>query len=304
MNNIKEILERHNYHLKGISYRKNAKVLDTEEGKLIYKIKKKDKKDLFSYLKTKNFNNYLPIVNDYQEPFELYEYIKEKKYDNQDKAMDLIYTLSMLHIKTTTYENIDLDEVKRIYEDTMKEISYLNSYYLDLQDYIETKVYMSPAEYLLMRNISKIYFSLNHSANLLENWYQEKIKQKKERHVLLHQNLSLEHFLKEEEGYFISWDHSKKGPVIYDFLNFYKNEYLTLEMESLYELYQSKYQFSQNEKSLFFSLLLLPPKVQLNKTNYINTLEVRNLVIYIEKTNHFVSQEYEKYKKADEEKFK
>ena len=289
-----------NLSIKNISYFNHTKIIDTKEGKYAIKVKKKDKEELFNYLKSKNFNHCLLLENTTREPFEIYRFIKENHLSPQEKASSLVYVLSMLHIKTTTYQEINLDNVKKVYEETIEKLNYLNNYYYDLQDYIETKIYMSPAEYLLMRNISKIYSALNFSRNILEKWYEEEISNKKERQVLLHNNLTLDHFLNGEELYLINWDCAKRGLVIYEFLNFYQNEYLYLEMESLFDIYKSKYQYTHTEFLLFLSLISIPPKIEFTKTNYINTLEVKRLIIYLEKTNHFISKEYKENKKTDE----
>ena len=52
----------------------------------------------------------------------------------------------------------------------------------------------------------------------------KKENQKQERTVQLHNNLSLNHILKEEIPYIINWDKSKRGIPIFDFLIFYKKE--------------------------------------------------------------------------------
>lgn len=285
-----------------ISYRKNAKLVTKNKQKYIYKIKRKDKTNIYNYLKSKDFQNYLPyteLTNEY----EVYRYINDNLTQKEDKAIELVYTLSMLHIKTTIYQEIDIDKTKEIYENTKSKINDLRIYYLDLQDYIETKVYMSPAEYLLMKNISKFYKSLNYAEQKIDMWYQEKTKLKKERLVQLHNNIKLEHFLVEDIPYFISWDKSERGLVVFDFLNFYQNEYQELEMSSLFDIYQSKYRFSPDELLLFQALLAIPTKVTFEKTNYINTLEVKKRVEYIEKTNKFLSKYYEKNQKSNDEKF-
>lgn len=302
MNNIKELLDNYNLHLKNIRYLNHTKVLETDEETYTLRTRKRANKDLFSYLKGKNFEHYLPLENSPDDPYELYRFVREPDMNFSDKAIDLVYTMAMLHIKTTTYELVNLDEIKNIYEETNATLSHLQSYYLELQNNIESKIYMSPAEYLLMRNISKVYGAINFSRYTLEKWYKEKENQKKERQVLLHNNITLDHYIKAELTYFINWDQAKRGPVIYDFLNFYKNEYLNLEMESLFNIYQSKYQYTTDEKLLFFALLAVPIKINLKSTNYLNTLEVRNLVMYLEKTNNFISKEYKENQKANEEK--
>lgn len=303
MNKIQEVLNRYQLSPTKVSYKNKTKMIETSQGKFAVKIKNKEKEPIYEYLKARNFHSYLPLENKYSDPYEIYPYIEDKTISKEDKAIDLVYILSMLHIKTTTYENINLDQVKKIYEETKTSIEYLNAYYLDLQDYVETKVYMAPAEYLLLRNISLIYSNLTFAKNKLEEWYEEKTKLKQERKVLLHNNITLDHFLEAENNYLINWDKAKKDYVIYDFLSFFQNEYQDLEMESLFNLYQSKYQYTKDEKLLFFSLLAKPPKVELNSSNYINTLKVRKVIIYLTKVSQIISKEQEKYQKTQQQEF-
>ena len=39
----------------------------------------------------------------------------------------------------------------------MEKINYIYNYYMDVINIIESKIYMSPSEYLIARNISKIF---------------------------------------------------------------------------------------------------------------------------------------------------
>ena len=300
MNREKVLLENYNLMPLRISYKKHTKIIETENGKFIIKLKNSDNHRIYEYLKSRNFHNFLSFKNQTEDPYEIYSYIEERKVSPTDKAIDLVYTLSMLHIKTTTYQDVDLDKTKEIYEQSVDKIAYLNIYYHDLQDYIENKVYMSPTEYLLIRNISRIYFSLGYAKETLELWYQEKNKLKRERQVQLHNNVSLDHFLESENPCLINWHRSQKGIVIYDFLNFYRNEYLTLEMNSLFELYQSKYQYTKEEKLLFFALLAIPWKIEFKDSNYVNTLNVRKLITYLVKSQILISKENEKNQKTQQ----
>lgn len=298
MNKEKFLLEHYNLRPLRISYKNNTKMIETDKGKFAIKLKDNNNNRIYEYLKSRNFHSFLPLENKEEDPIEIYSYIEERKLSAEDKAIDLVYVLSMLHIKTTTYQEIDLDKTKETYEQTLEKISYLNIYYHDLQDYIENKIYMSPAEYLLMRNISRIYATLNYAKETIEIWYQEKIKLKRERLVQLHNDVSLDHFLETENSYLINWHKSQKGIVIYDFLNFYQNEYLILEMNSLFDLYQSKYQYTKEEKLLFLSLLAIPWKIEFKDSNYINTLNVRKLVTYLLKSQQLILKENEKNQKA------
>lgn len=276
-----------------ISYKRGLKLIEKNNQKLVYKIKKNNKDNLYNYLRIKDFDNFLLPLEVTQE-YEVYKYIDEKNIPAEDKAVELVNLLSLLHTKTTAFQEVNQEKVDEQYQTIKKEISYLKNYYLDLQDYIEIKEFMSPAEYHLMINISKFHKALNFAEKKLELWYQEKKQQIKERVVQLHNNITLEHFLIDDKPYFINWDKSKKDIVIYDFLNFYRNEYLNLEMSSLFEQYQAKYQYSNEELLLLQTLIAIPDKITFKKSNLNNLIDTKKIINYIEKTNLFLSKYYKK----------
>jgi hypothetical protein len=70
--------------------------------------------------------------------------------------LDLITLVSLLHAKTTHYKDIAKNEYETLYDTLKNNTEYLNQYYTDLINIIETKVYMSPSEYLVARNISQM----------------------------------------------------------------------------------------------------------------------------------------------------
>ncbi len=283
---IRKFLKENNLSLEKISYKGHSKILFTNKNKLICKNKKTNLLEIHNYLKAKKYDTFLPLLNNYNDNIEIYPYIEEKITDKSSKAIDLIYELSMLHIKTTSYEEVNLDNIKKLFEDLTNRCNYLYKYYLDLQDYIENNVYMAPAEYLLIRNISLIYKALLLAKEKLNAWYNT--KEDKVRYVLLNNNLKLSNFLIGARNYFLNWNYSKRDRVVYDFLNFFQNNYLDIDMKSLYDLYQSKYKYTKNEEYLFFCLLLLPWEIDFNNSNYINTIKVKNLIIYIEKVLSFL----------------
>lgn len=285
-------------NIKDISYKNKVKIITLlDNTKYVLKRKTTNIEWVYNYLNSRDFYNYI-INTNINSIYLTYPYIEDNGLAIEDRANDLIKTVSLLHNKTTTYQDIDLDKIKEIYEDISNNINYLDSYYHDMQDYIEGKEFFSPAEYLLIRNISKVYASIYYCKNNLELWYEKVKKNNRQRYVLLHNNLRLDHLIESDQTYLISWDQAKKDLVIYDFVNFYKNEYEKLEMSFLFELYQNKYRYTQDEYLLFTILIALPYKIELNKDNYINTLMVRKLIDYIEIGDSFISKENEKYKKA------
>lgn len=254
-------------------------------------IKKRSKQDLYNYLSSRNFTNYLEPIEETSTK-ETFKYI-EDNISKEDKAIDLIYILTNLHTKTTTYEPISQDEIKTIYEDTKDELYRLKDYYYSLQDNIEMNLYFSPSKYLLLRNISNIYKLLNLGDQLIDKWYNISKEEKTTRKALLHQNLTTKNLKQEENNYYLtSWDNYKKDLVVYDFLNFYQNEYKSLELSPLFDLYNSKYQLTNSEKLLLFSKLTLIPKVMFNKSEIENTITTKYLIDYISKTKDFILKYY------------
>ncbi|MBQ2639937.1 MAG: hypothetical protein IJF92_04150 [Bacilli bacterium] len=288
-------------HIKSYSFNNGENIIKTNNGQYIVKEKIGNKKELYSYLRNRNFTNFLDLKND--DVYEIYPY-KEDNINKPDKAIDLVYILCMLHIKTTTYKEINLDRIKEVYESFNTELNDLYNYYYNIQDYIESKVYMAPAEYLLIRNISTIYEMLNISKKNIDKWYKIKEKQNKERVVLLHNNISINNFIDAEEKVLKNWDSSTKDWVVYDFYNFYRNDYKYLEFSSLFEIYQKKYKYTEEEYLLFKALVFKIWKVKLNSSNYDNCVKVNDLIIYIEKTKKLLSKNNQKEQETNKDKFK
>jgi len=283
------------------SYLGSAKILETEEGKVVLKKKTDETSELYSYLKTRGFHQYLEN-KELTDEYEIYPFIEEVNIPAEQKAIDLMYILSMLHTKTTFYKEIDIDQDKEIYDRLHQKIIDLMRHYHDIQNQIEEKIYYSPSEYLLIRNISSIYYALDYSLKNLNDWYDEKSTKTKQRVVLLHNKIETDHILISNDIHLISWNHAKYDTPIYDFINFYKKEYLNFEMNSLFSIYSSKYNYTSDEMYLFFAILTIPDKITIKKEHYQNTYEIIKLIKYIEITNQFILKENQKRPVKEEQK--
>ncbi len=303
MNNIKDVIDKYMLYADVYQYKGNTRILDTKRGKVVIKEKKRDKNEIYNYLLSRGFNHFLLSSKDCDD-FEIYPYVREINMSDDAKAMDLVIMLSLLHVKTTFYKERDLDDIKRIYEEVLENVDYLDKYYRELQDVIESRVFMSPTEYLLIRNISKAYGALKFARENIEVWYNEVLKQNSSRYVMLHNNVSLDHFLVGKDGSnFISWDKAGFGFVIYDFLNFYKNEYLRFDMSKLYDVYQSRYRFTRTEELLFFVLISIPERLVIDNS-FNGCVKVYEWVEYINKSSELISKENIKYQKETEKEQK
>ena len=154
---------------------------------------------------------------------------------------------------------------------------------------------MSPASYLLARNLTALYRSLDKSKGLIESWHLKVDGKRKIRYVNIHGNLSMDHYLKKGKPYLISWDKSKIDFPIYDIITLYQNHYLDFDFGEILKIYESKYPLLDEEKDLMFALLLLPRPISLYNDSYTECVHVRKYLDYIEKT-YYLASEYRKEK--------
>ncbi len=297
MNDFKETLDKYNIRPYKYTYMNKACILHTNDGKYVIKNKKRcDKDKLYDYLLSRDFSFFLYPENDLEDDYEIYSYIKEVEIDDDEKAKDLMYIISDLHNRTTSYKNTDLDKIKEIYEDKNAQIEYLFNYYNDLEEVFMKHVYNSPAEYLLLRNIDKVYNTLNYSKFLLEEWYKISSNNRKMRISLIHNHLSLDHFIDGKDSKLINFDYAEYNTPIYDFINFYKKHYQELDMDNLYQTYQHRFKFTKEEELLFFIELIIPNKLKFSDNNFNNCRMVYEFNNYLDISREFILKQEEKYK--------
>ncbi len=264
--NKKEELEK--YNLKATRYQKRKKVdiISVENNR--YCLKEENNTNIYEYLRTRNFDNFPMNLTSNDDPYEITEYIDDFDVPEEQRIEDLIYLTSLLHTKTTFYKNVDIDQIKKIYEDLIDQQDYLYSYYSGLQNMIENEVYMSPSHYLLIRNISLLYQNISESKRRIQNWYQKVKDSKKLRYVMTHGALEKEHLIENNDLYLISWSKAKINLPIYDLLSIYQNNKEKIDIFDLLEIYQSKYVLKEEEIDLFLAMILLPEKLEMKKTEY------------------------------------
>ena len=284
-NNLREILAKYDIPINKITILSNAKIVDN---KVVVKERKNDDIDkTYSYLKSRSFD-YFPEPIAMLDKYELYPYIDSGYEPKEQKAMDLMYLLSLLHSKTTFYREVDIDRNKEIYENIVNDLDYLNNYYSDLITSIEKEVYMAPSSYLIARNINIIFESIYYSRNMIESWYKKIENNKNERVVNIHNNITLDHYIKSEKPYLISWNKSRIDSPIYDLLSFYKNHYLELDFDDLFNYYESSYPLKEEEKLLLFSYMSIPDKIELENDEYRMCIKINKMIDYLYKTSNLI----------------
>ena len=288
---INELLKKNN--LRATSYEKigNTVKVDTNNGKFIIK-KSNDNQDIFNYLITRNFN-YYPDIIAHDNNYSITKYINNINIPNEQKMNDLIKLVGLLHLKTTYYKELADSEFKKLYEDLSNNIVYLKDYYNDLITIIDSKVFMSPPEYLLARNISIIISSLNYTEDKINDWYKKISNNDKYRVSVIHNNLDLSHFIKNSNDYLISWDKSKIDLPIFDLYKLYNKHALDFDFTDILKKYESIYPLKDDELELFYILISMPKKIEFNTNNYEMCKSIGRELDRIYKTNKLIN-EYKK----------
>lgn len=290
---INEILK--NKGIKARRYEKKGKVtiIDTKDKKYVYK-EGKIESQILNYLKSRSFEYIPSFLNNIQDTYQLSEYISDLNIPKEQKMLDLIRLIALLHSKTTHYKEIDLDYYEQIYEDLDGNINYLYIYYTDLITLIESKVYMSPSESMLANNITKIYQTLSKNKERLDKWHSHIKEKRKERRVVLHNNLKLEHFLESDIPYLISWDKAKIGNPVFDIYKLYQNHILDFDFETILNEYEKSYPLLKEEKELLFILISMPDLIDFKQDEYTNCKIISKMLDKIYKTEMFLSPEKSK----------
>ena len=268
-------------------------ILETTTGK--YLVKEKENQNIpkiFNYLKSRNFENFPKLVDGARDELNVYEYIDDVDMPKEQKGLDMVDVISALHQKTTYYKTVSEDKYKEIYENVLNNINYLTSYYNDLFTKIEEEVYMAPSHYLLIRNSSKIMASLEFCHKELDSWYDLVKKENKQRVSLIHNKLNIDHFIRKDKGYLVSWEDAKIDTPVLDMVNFYKNEYFNIDFETILEKYFKINPFSEEEKKLFFILISLVPEAKFLDDEFNSCKSIRSMLDYLFLTEQLVRPYY------------
>ena len=289
LDTLKSLYKPYRFTIKG-----KCTILETTSGSFVLK-KRNNDNDLniiFNYLKSRNFD-YFPDIYSYTRDNEyIYEYIEDNGIFNPQKGEDLINLVGLLHAKTSYNKEVSEETYKEVYENIKNNILYLKDYYLKRFEIYLKEIYLSPSKYEFVRNYSKINAALNFCEEELDKWYDNVKDKKNERVSLIHNNLSLDHYLKNDKEYLISWDYAKFDTPIIDLVKLYQNNFWELEFPSIYKKYLNICNLSKEEQQLFFILISLVPEIEFNDNEFITCKNMRKKLDYIYKTEDFLKPYY------------
>lgn len=280
MKEINEVLRKNN--ITGNRYCKNGKciIIDGKEKRVVIK---QNKTNIYEYLNYRNFNNYPNMLID--SGYEIMEYVQEIDIPVEQKMIDLLGVVSMLHKKTTYYKKISEFDLENIYDQIKEKINEVRAIYDELMVGAETSIYMAPSQYLLARNISFVYSMLSYCDDNIEKWYKKIKETDKIRVSVIHNNLSLEHFI---NNTLISWDNSKVSLPVFDLYKLYHNTYNEYDWNELLNIYSSNYPLKEDEIFLFDILISIPLMPNITGIEIDNVKDMNNKLNYLKLTHNFI----------------
>ena len=290
---IRSIIYKYGIHPKAYQKIGNAYIITSDNKKYVIKLNTNNY-DIYKYLVSRDFLYFPNNYSDDSDNYDLLEYIPDLSVSKEQKINDYIYLLGLLHKKTSYKREIDLDEIKEKYESITNKINYLRDYYQNINNAIDKEMFLSPSEYLLVRNISLIYAILTRSQTLLNNLYNNIKNIKSIRVSLLHNNVSLSHLITNNRVYLISWDKAYFASPIYELEDFFRTYYHDIEINDLLKNYESVNKLDENEKSLLLILLSLPKEIKLSNNTYHDTKIINNEINYLNKVYELLSNQEEK----------
>ena len=284
---LKTIYKPYRYTIKG-----KATILETTSGDFIIKEKKKDLNELYNYLISRGFDNFPKLIDSSRRDVNVFEYVESIRMPREQMCDDIIDLIASLHNKTSYFKEVSEDKFKSIYEDIKSNISYLKNYYDTLFEMRFSEEYMSPATYQLMRNFYKINAALDFCDREIDEWYNLVKSETKIRVSVVHNNLSIEHYLKGNKEVLISWDNYLIDTPIIDIVKLYKNEYLNMNFSEILERYFYKFPLLNYEQKLLFVLITLPPEIKESDTVFNACRENNKVIDYVFKTEDLIRPYY------------
>lgn len=284
---LKAIYKPYRYTIKG-----KATILETTSGDFLIKEKNKDLNELYNYLISRGFDNFPKLIDSSRKDINVFEYVESITMPKEQMCDDIIDLIASLHNKTSYFKEVSEDKFKSIYEDIKSNISFLKNYYDTMYEIGFSEEFMSPATYLFMRNFYKINAALDFCDREIDEWYELIKGESKIRVSVVHNNLSIEHFLKGNKEVLISWDNYLIDTPIIDIVKLYKNEYLNMNFSEVLERYFYKFPLLPYEQKLLFVLITMPPEIKMINDEFNKCKNISKVIDYVFKTEDLIRPYY------------
>ena len=281
MNNLKEIITKYDFKIKSITYQNKVIILNTTKGKYVYKNNNNYK--IYEYLLSRGFTYFPKPITEDNANYEIVEYIDEFSLEKEQKIKDLISITSLLHKKTFFYKELDLNDLKKMYEKMQDDSNYLMNYYNNINDIIDNTTFMSPSMYKLVLNIDLFYYLITFVKVESTNWFNNIKDSKNIRYSLIHGNLDLSHLMENDNFYLISWNKARIDLPYIDLKKILEENYNYFNFLDILNEYQKDNKLDSNEYLFLLINLALPKKVEFTNNTYLDCYNLSNYVEYLKK---------------------
>ena len=113
-----------------ITKKKNVTIIDSTSGSYVIKEKKDNKiNKAYSYLISRSFDYFPELQGEMRSDVNVFQYVEEVNMPVEQKALDMMELVALLHNKTTYYKEITEDKYKEIYDNLKNNIIYTKNYY-------------------------------------------------------------------------------------------------------------------------------------------------------------------------------
>ena len=69
---------------------------------------------------------------------------------------------------------------------------------------------------------------------------------------------------------------------------FYQNHYLELDVDDLFHYYESSYPLKEEERILLFVYMAMPPKIEIENSEYKMCIKINKIIDYLYKTSNLI----------------
>jgi spore coat protein YsxE len=193
---------------------------------------------------------------------------------NEEKGdyAKLFRELARLHTISAREIKVNTEERKSHYEKSIEELEREEEFLEGFIKECEKKIYMSPFELQFCTHYHTISHALSFSKRKLKEWYEETKENEKARIVIVHGNVTDDHFLYDQKGYgyFINFEKSTIGSPIHDLLPFMVRVLrgYPKQAEDLIEWLYTYFKFFplKEEEMLLFQSYLSQPSFMIQRT--------------------------------------
>lgn len=242
--------------------------------------------DVYSYLDRISFSYYHKIVNSFQDSFSLFLLGEGHSKSN-------LFTLMDLYQKSSVEVFWDPVKKERIYSRLQRDYRRAQQNFSFLQDRIEEMYYPREGYYHLLLKMSDVYQMLSLGEYFLNRWYQNSSDSYEE--VLTVRKIDSSNFY---SGYLLDFSSSREDYYVFELANYYQLHYREEMIFHDFSCFQKE--FSMKEDDLFLWNALIGLQFDVDGENIEN---VRDFLLYVQKSRDYLLEEYKKDEKREEKVF-